>query len=239
MPNPSPKSDRDRPRSSTVAEVVEVLTKEANAIVAVATRVNNSVTAAVDTLEACEGRVIVTGMGKMGCIARKASATFCSTGTPSVFLHPTEAVHGDLGIVNEHDVALVLSNSGESREIIELLPFLIRLGIPIIGLTGNLKSSLASRCDTTIDVGVVSEADTISVAPTCSTTVTLAMCDALAVALMSRRGFTKEQFAIFHPKGHLGGELLMKVSDLMTTKDSTPKIQLGDSTLEKTAHTGM
>lgn len=219
-------------QSDSVSEVVEVLRKESAAILNSAERVNGSINLAIELLLACSGRVIVTGMGKMGCIARKAAATFCSTGTPAVFLHPGEAVHGDLGIVTENDVLMVLSNSGETREIIGLLPFMARMGVPVIGLTGNLSSSLASRCRVVIDTGVESEADPISVAPTSSTTVALAMCDAIAVALMNRRGFTKEQFAIFHPGGNLGSKLLIKVADIMHTGNTIPQIQMDDSTLE-------
>lgn len=205
-----------------VRQVVEVLRKESAAIAAAADRVDGSIEQAVDLLFHCSGRVIVTGMGKMGCIARKATATFCSTGTPAVFLHPGEAVHGDLGIVTDNDVLVVLSNSGETREILGLLPHVARLGVSAIGLTGNTDSSLAQQCAAVVDTGVHSEADPIAVAPTSSTTVALAMCDALAVALMMRRGFTREQFAIFHPGGNLGGKLLIKVADVMRTGDSIP-----------------
>jgi arabinose-5-phosphate isomerase len=219
-------------QSDSVFEVVDVMRKEAAAILEAAQRVDGSIDQAIDCLFACNGRVIVTGMGKMGCIARKAAATFCSTGTPAVFLHPGEAVHGDLGIVTDNDVLMVLSNSGETREVVGLLPYMARLGVPVIGLTGDLNSSLASRCRVVVDTGVECEADPIAVAPTSSSTVALAMCDALAVALMNRRGFTKEQFAIFHPGGNLGGKLLIKVSDLMHVGETIPKIPMEDSTLE-------
>lgn len=234
---PSSGSDRDRPSASaqadltgsTVEQVVSVMKKEAAAILAAADRVTDSIDAAVRLLFDCQGRVVVTGMGKMGCIARKAAATFCSTGTPAIFLHPSEAVHGDLGIVTENDVLMVLSNSGETRELVELLPYVIRLGVPVIGLTGNVNSSLASRCQAVVDTGVESEADPIAVAPTSSTTVALAMSDALAVALMNRRGFTKEQFAIFHPGGNLGGKLLIQVADLMHQGEKIPFCSQSDT----------
>ncbi|MFT5299501.1 MAG: arabinose-5-phosphate isomerase [Mariniblastus sp.] len=235
MNNQSSNSGSTTPenRTPTESQVIDVLRKEAEAILAAAERVDLSVETAVQILLDCTGRVIVTGMGKMGCIARKSAATFCSTGTPAVFLHPGEAVHGDLGIVTENDVLVVLSNSGETREIIGLLPFMARINVPVIGLTGNAGSSLAARCQVVLDTGVESEADPIAVAPTSSTTVALAMCDALAVALMNRRGFTKEQFAIFHPGGNLGGKLLIKVADLMHVGDAVPKILAQETTLEQ------
>ena len=215
-------SPQSESQSASVLEIVDVLRKESAAILAAAQRVDGSIERAIDCLFACTGRVIVTGMGKMGCIARKAAATFCSTGTPAVFLHPGEAVHGDLGIVTDQDVLIVLSNSGETREVIGLLPYMARLGVPVIGLTGDLNSSLASRCQVIVDTGVECEADPIAIAPTSSSTVALAMCDALAVVLMNRRGFTKEQFAIFHPGGNLGGKLLIQVADLMHVGEMIP-----------------
>ena len=218
-------------RSSAVRRVVEVLQKESAAILRTAERVNTSIEEGVEHLLHCRGRVIVSGVGKMGCIARKAAATFCSTGTPAVFLHPSEAVHGDLGVVTESDVFLVLSNSGETREVIRLLPHMVRLGIPMIGLTGNLRSTLAKRCHVVIDTGVESEADSVSLAPTSSTIVAMAMCDALAITLMDRRGFTKEQFAIFHPAGNLGGKLLIKVADIMHVDSTIPVVSSVDETL--------
>ncbi|MFK7766538.1 MAG: SIS domain-containing protein [Mariniblastus sp.] len=230
MPNNNQNANSISTESSdTVREVVDVLNNEAAAILAAANRIDGSVVQAVDILFGCRGRVIVTGMGKMGCIARKAAATFCSTGTPAIFLHPSEAVHGDLGIVTDKDVLVLLSNSGETREIVELFPFMARLGVPMIGLTGNSKSQLAQRCEVVLDAAVESEADPIAVAPTSSTTVALAMCDGLAIALMNRRGFTKEQFAIFHPGGNLGGKLLIQVADLMRGGNKIPKTNREDS----------
>ena len=230
--NHNSKSSESTQAGNVVDQFVEVLKQEANAILAASERVDDSAAKAVQILFDCKGRVIVTGMGKMGCIARKAAATFCSTGTPAIFLHPSEAVHGDLGIVTENDVLVVLSNSGETRELMELLPFVVRLGVPVIGLTGNTNSSLAQRSTVVIDTGVECEADPISVAPTSSTTVALAMSDALAIALMNRRGFTQEQFAIFHPGGNLGGKLLIKVSDLMHGGDKVP-VSYEDETLQQ------
>ncbi len=222
-------SKDDHPTDERPDQVSAVLHHEAAAIMAAAERIGPSTTQAIELLINCQGRVIVTGMGKMGCSARKAAATFCSTGTPAIFLHPGEAIHGDLGIVTANDVLVVLSNSGETRELCELLPHVVRLGVPAIGLIGNLNSSLAARCNVVIDTGVESEADPISLAPTSSTTVALAMADALAIALMHSRGFTKEQFAIFHPGGHLGGKLLIQVADLMHVGDEVPTALASES----------
>ena len=228
---PTQEMDCSAANSDAVRRVVEVLKKESAAILRTAERVNTSIEEGVEHLLQCRGRVIVSGMGKMGCIARKAAATFCSTGTPSVFLHPSEAVHGDLGVVAETDVFLALSNSGETREVIGLLPHMVRLGIPMIGLTGNLHSTLEKRCHVVIDTGVEAEADSVSLAPTSSTIVAMAMCDALAITLMDRRGFTKEQFAIFHPAGNLGGKLLIKVADIMHVDSTIPIVSSTDATL--------
>lgn len=211
----------------TQQQIIKVLQSESAAIAAAVSLVDTAASTAVDLLFECSGRIIVTGMGKMGCIARKAAATFCSTGAPAVFLHPAEAVHGDLGIVTSNDVLVVLSNSGETREIIQLLPYVARTGIKTIAITSAKKCSLAQSCDAVLATGVTEEADSIAVAPTNSTTVTLALCDALAVALMDRRGFTRDQFAIFHPGGHLGGKLLIKVADLMRSADQLPTVEVG------------
>ena len=201
-----------------------VLKREAAAIDRAADRIDSSAIHAVDRIMACTGRVITTGMGKMGCVARKAAATFCSTGTPAFYLQPAEAVHGDLGIVSPADVLLALSKSGESKEVLALLPFMSRFQVPVVAMTGSATSELARRADVTLLVDVEGEADTIALAPTCSTTVALAMCDALAVALMHRRGFTREQFAIFHPGGSLGRKLLLTVDDLMHTGTACPTV---------------
>ncbi len=199
---------------------------EAHAILAAADRLGTEIRSAIDLLFTHEGRTIVTGMGKTGFVARKAAATFCSTGTPAIFLHPSEAMHGDLGIVTPEDVLIAISNSGETAEVVGLLPFMARSGIPVIALTGNLDSSLAKRSKIVLDTSVLNEADEFSVTPTSSTTVALAMCDALAVTLMRLRGFSKEQFAIFHPGGNLGRKLLLRVADLMRVGRHIPKIEL-------------
>lgn len=215
--------------SQTNDQIREVLLRESEAIKKLAGQIGPSASAAVDLLLKCQGRLIVSGMGKMGLVARKASATFCSTGTPAIFLHPGEAVHGDLGIVTQQDVVLALSNSGETNELNSLLPFFARLGVPVVSLTGNQNSTLAKHSDVVIDIGTNEEADPISMAPTTSTTVAMAMCDALAVALMHRRGFTKEQFAIFHPGGNLGRKLLLTTEQVMLSGSHIPKVSQTES----------
>ncbi len=215
-----------------VAMIRDVLEHEAAAITSVAGTLGESVVNSARLLSECRGRVVVTGMGKMGCIARKAAATFSSTGTPSIFLHPGEAIHGDLGGVTPDDVLIALSGSGETGEVLELLPYMQRFDVPVIAITGNENSSLSARSNVTIDVAVESEADPDSLAPTSSTTVTLAMCDALAVCLMRARGFTPEQFAVFHPGGNLGRRLLLTVKDLMHVGDCLPVVQANDTLRE-------
>lgn len=197
---------------------------EAEAICLAADALDDQFHDAIDLLLSCDGRVVVTGMGKMSCIGRKAVATFCSTGTPAVFLHPSEAVHGDLGIVTDKDVLLVLSNSGETREVLELMPFMKRFGVKCLAVTRGRQNSLAKRCQVVLATEVRDEVDAVVEAPTKSTTVTLAVCDALAITLMQRRGFSKEQFAIFHPGGFLGSKLLLSVADLMHQGEAIPSI---------------
>lgn len=206
-----------------------MLKSESSAIATAADRIGPEIAESVRIIAASEGRLIVTGMGKMGCIARKAAGTFSSTGTPAIFLDPADAIHGGLGIVREGDVILALSNSGETSELLELLPFIVRLKLPIIAITGGAKSSLARQASTVIDSSVESEADPDSLAPTNSSTVALACCDGLAVALMRLRGFTKDDFAMFHPGGNLGRKLLLKVSDLMHTGVEIPIVDDGCS----------
>jgi arabinose-5-phosphate isomerase len=213
-----------KPTDQTIRLFGDVLRAEAEAILQAASRLGPEVDDAIQLLLESKGRVIFTGLGKTGYVARKAAATFCSTGTPAIFLHPSEALHGDLGVVSAGDVLIVVSNSGETAEVIKLLPHMVRLGIPIIALTGAPNSSLAVRSNVTLDTGVAVEADEISITPTSSTTVAMSMCDAIAVTLMRHRGFTREQFAIFHPGGNLGKKLLLKVSDLMRIGDAIPKI---------------
>ncbi|HMP78446.1 MAG TPA: KpsF/GutQ family sugar-phosphate isomerase [Pirellulaceae bacterium] len=195
--------------------IVEVLNGEAEAIRAVAEQVTDHVERAVQVLESSSGKIIIAGMGKMGWIGRKAAATFCSTGAPAVFLHPSEAMHGDLGIVSRGDVFLALTYSGETEELLSLIPHVKRMGLPAIAICGRPTSRLATLCDVVIGIQGVREVAEEAPAPTASTTVCLAVCDALAVALMRRRGFTSEQFAIFHPGGYLGRKLLLTVEQLM------------------------
>ena len=175
------------------------------------------------------GRVAVLGIGKSGHIGRKIAATLASTGTPAVFVHPTEAGHGDLGMITEQDVVVAISNSGTTEELMSLLPLLKRKGIPLIGLTGKKKSPLAEACSSVLDVGVREEACPLGLAPTSSTTTALVMGDALAMALVEARGFTKEDFATSHPGGRLGRKLLVKVEDIMHSGDAIPTVNIDTS----------
>jgi arabinose-5-phosphate isomerase len=199
-----------------------VLDLEAEAIRALVPRLDGSFDAAVWLLERCRGRVIVTGMGKSGIIARKIAATLASTGTPAHFLHPAEGVHGDLGMVARGDVVVVLSNSGETDEILAIVPLLKRLAVPIALLTGSPGSVLARQCDVVIDVSVREEACPMNLAPTSSTTAALAMGDALAMALLEVRGLSPEDYAALHPRGALGWRASVRVADLMRTADALP-----------------
>lgn len=209
-------------RMDLLDEVKRTLHIEKQALEFITHKVDEQVVTAIELLYACEGRVIVIGMGKTGLIARKIAATLASAGTPAFFLHPAEALHGDLGIITNQDVVLIVSNSGETEEVVNLLPSLKRFGVKIISLTGNPKSTLAQHSDVVIDIAVEKEADPLELIPTSSTTAALAMGDALASALVLKRGFSKEQFAIFHPGGSLGRKLLWRVRDLMHTGDSVP-----------------
>ncbi|MBZ5536234.1 MAG: KpsF/GutQ family sugar-phosphate isomerase [Acidobacteriia bacterium] len=197
---------------------------EAEAIMELIARLDRRFTQAVDLIEACKGRVVITGIGKSGIIAQKISATLSSTGTPSLFLHPAEAVHGDLGRVVAGDLVLALSYSGETEEILVLLDTLKRLGIPLIGMSGNPGSTLAEASDVVLDVSIKKEACPLGLAPTASTTAMLALGDALALAVLERRGFTEEDFAALHPAGGLGRKL-MRVENLMHSGDGLPKVR--------------
>ncbi len=201
-----------------------VLTIEANAIRALADRLDSSFIRALDILQACRGRVVLTGMGKSGFIARKVAATLASTGSPALFLHPAEGVHGDLGMVVRDDVVVAVSNSGETEELNQLLPAFKRLGVRLVSLVGNPRSTLARQSDVALDVGVAEEACPMNLAPTASTTAALAMGDALAVALLERRGIRAEDFALIHPGGTLGRKLLLTVEDLMHRGDEVPRV---------------
>jgi arabinose-5-phosphate isomerase len=201
-----------------------VLRIEADAVARLIDRLDDNFDRAVDLIMGCRGRVVVTGMGKSGHIGNKIAATLASTGTPALFLHPAEGIHGDLGMVTKGDIVIALSNSGETEELSRMLPSLKRIGIQIIALTGNPDSTLAKSSDVVIDVGVKEEACPLGLAPTASTTATLAMGDALAVVLLDRRGFKEEDFACYHPGGALGKRLLLRVQDIMHTGDAIPKV---------------
>ncbi|MHB1947916.1 MAG: KpsF/GutQ family sugar-phosphate isomerase [Gammaproteobacteria bacterium] len=201
-----------------------VITTEAQAILALESRINHQFAQACQYLLACEGRIIVIGMGKSGHIGKKIAATFASTGSPAFYVHPGEANHGDIGMITKKDVVLVLSNSGETDEIISLLPFLKRLDIPLISMTGNPNSSLAKAASVNLDVSVEKEACPLGLAPTSSTTAALVMGDALAISLLQKRGFTAEDFALSHPGGTLGRRLLLLVDEIMHKGSAVPKV---------------
>ncbi|GAB5045714.1 KpsF/GutQ family sugar-phosphate isomerase [Thermodesulfovibrio sp. TK110] len=199
-----------------------VLSIEAKSLEDLKDRINEDFLKAVEIIHNSKGRVVVTGMGKSGLVGRKIAATLASTGTPSFFMHPAEASHGDLGMVTEDDIVIAISNSGETEELLRLIPYLKYFNVKIIALTGNPQSTLARQADVTLDVSVKEEACPFGFIPTASTTVTLAMGDALAVALIMRNGFKKEDFAVFHPGGSLGRKMLTKVKDLMHTAEELP-----------------
>jgi arabinose-5-phosphate isomerase len=201
-----------------------VLRIEADAILGLIPKLDERFERAVELLRGCGGRVIVTGMGKSGLIGRKIAATLASTGTPAHFLHPAEGVHGDLGMVARGDLVLALSNSGETDEVLAILPPLKRLGVPIVLLTGNPTSGLARQCEVVLDVSVPEEACPMNLAPTSSTTATLAVGDALALALLELRGFRPEDYAALHPRGSLGWRALFRVADVMLTGDAVPVV---------------
>jgi arabinose-5-phosphate isomerase len=210
-------------RAPDVRKIAErVLRLEAKAILGLIPKLDESFERAVGLLRGCTGRVIVTGMGKSGLIGRKIAATLASTGTPAYFLHPAEGVHGDLGMVARGDVVVALSNSGETDEVLAILPLLKRLGVPIVLLTGNPGSALARQCEVVVDVGVPEEACPMNLAPTSSTTAALAAGDALALSLLELRGLRPEDYAALHPRGALGWRSLFKVADLMLTGDAIP-----------------
>lgn len=209
-----------------------VIDTEIAGINALRQRMNEDFAAACELMYQCEGRVVVTGMGKSGHIGGKIAATLASTGTPAFFVHPGEASHGDLGMITPKDVVLALSNSGETDEILTIIPIIKRLGVPLISMTGRAESSLAREADINLDVGVAKEACPLGLAPTASTTVALVMGDALAVALLEFRGFTEEDFALSHPGGSLGRRLLLHVRDIMHQGDEVPRVGSGASLSE-------
>lgn len=208
-------------------EAKNVLRIEAEAISELIDRIDTNFIEALKLLYECSGRVVITGMGKSGIIGEKIAGTLASTGTLALFMHPAEGMHGDLGMVAKTDVLIALSNSGETEEINQLLPSIKRLGIKLIAMTGNPNSTLAKNSDVVIDVGVKEEACPLGLVPTASTTATLAMGDALAIALLKKRGFKEEDFALLHPGGTLGRKLLLRVEDVMHTGGNIPKVTQG------------
>lgn len=215
-----------------------VIQAEAQAVAQLIQKIDATFVQACELMLACQGRIVVIGMGKSGHIANKIAATLASTGSPAFFVHPGEASHGDLGMITAKDVVLALSNSGETEEILTILPMIKRLGVPLIGLTGNPQSSIARAASCNIDVSVEKEACPLGLAPTSSTTAALAMGDALAVALLEAKGFSAADFARSHPKGRLGRRLLLLTSDIMHSGDSIPKVSvtasLRDALMEMT-----
>jgi arabinose-5-phosphate isomerase len=204
----------------------KVLKTEAEAVNAMIDKLGSNFEKAVEIIYQSKGRVVVTGMGKSGLVGKKIAATLASTGTPAFSLHPAEATHGDLGMVTSDDVIIAISNSGETEEIIELIPFLKRFNVHLISVTGNPESSLSKAADVTLDVSVKEEACPFGIVPTASTTATMAMGDALAVALLMRRGFKEQDFAFFHPGGKIGKKFFIKVKDIMYTGDKIPKVTI-------------
>lgn len=231
---PSPLADA----SSVLALARAVIETELAAVAALKDRIGPDFLTATRLMLACRGRVVVLGMGKSGHIGNKLAATLASTGTPACFVHPAEASHGDLGMITRSDVALALSNSGETSEILLLLPLIKRLGVPLIALTGRVDSTLALAADVNLDVSVEREACPLGLAPTASTTASLVMGDALAIALLDARGFSAADFARSHPGGALGRRLLLRVADLMHTGAERPAVStdrpLTDALLEMT-----
>ena len=205
----------------TARRVLEI---EAHAILGLVPRVGESYDRAVEILHGCAGRVVVSGMGKSGLIGQKISATLSSTGTPSLCLHPAEATHGDLGRIVKGDVLLAISYSGETEEMLALIPWMRRLGSPVVAMTGNPLSALAHAADVNLDVSIAKEACPFGLAPTASTTAALAMGDALAMGLLERRGFTIEDFAVLHPGGRIGKKLV-RVEDVMHAGDLAPRVR--------------
>ena len=214
----------------------EIIRIEAEAIAALESRLNGNFASAIDLIINAKGRVVLTGMGKSGIIARKIAATMNSTGTPSAFMHPSDAVHGDLGMVTPEDVVICISKSGDTAELRQLLPSIHQLGVKIIAITGNIHSLLSKQSDIVLDISVKEEACPYDLAPTSSTTAALVMGDALAITLLQKRNFTQEDFAMFHPGGNLGKRLLLKVEMMMITGENVPTVKesvsLSDAILE-------
>lgn len=217
---------------SMLEHAQEVLRMEAEAILDLVPRIDENFAAAIQLILACKGRTVITGMGKSGLIGRKMAATLASTGTPSFFLHPAEGIHGDLGMVTANDVVIALSNSGETGEVLNILPSLRRIGASLIAMVGNPNSTLGKNADVVLNVGVSKEACPLGLAPTSSTTAALAYGDALALALLQKHNFTASQFAIFHPGGSLGRKLLLTVGTIMHSGEDNPVVH-GDTTVQE------
>lgn len=215
-------SDEDRDKLISLGQAV--IKNEAQAVSDLLPRIDDNFAQACNFMLHCKGRIVVTGMGKSGHIGNKIAATLASTGSPAFFVHPGEASHGDLGMITRQDVVLAMSNSGETGELVTIVPIIKRLGAPLISMTGNTMSTLATEADVALDISVAKEACPLGLAPTASTTATLAMGDALAVALLEARGFTEEDFARSHPGGSLGRRLLVHVSDIMHRGDEIPSV---------------
>ena len=220
-------SDKDRDKLISLGKAV--INTEAQAVSDLLPRIDENFAQACNYMLHCKGRIVVTGMGKSGHIGNKIAATLASTGSPAFFVHPGEASHGDLGMITTQDVVLAMSNSGETGELITILPIIKRLGAPLISMTGNPNSTLATEADVALDISVAQEACPLGLAPTASTTATLAMGDALAVALLEARGFTEEDFARSHPGGSLGRRLLVHVSDIMHSGSGIPSVDVDAS----------
>lgn len=215
-----------------IESAYRVIDMEMSEIAQLRDRIDGQFKEACDTILKCRGRVVVTGMGKSGHIGNKISATLASTGTPAFFVHPGEASHGDLGMITEEDVVIAISNSGETNEVTTIMPLIKRKGTPLIAMTGNPNSTLAQLADCHLNISVSAEACPLNLAPTSSTTVTLVLGDALAVALLEAKGFTEEQFALSHPGGSLGKRLLLLVADIMHKDGAVPKVVSGTSLTE-------
>lgn len=215
-----------------LARAREVIEVEMEALEDIQRQLNENFVRAITLLENVQGRVIVTGMGKSGLIGKKIAATLSSTGTPASFLHPAEGSHGDLGILTKQDVVIAISNSGETPEVLGLLPLIKRFGVPLVVMVGKPDSTLGQQADCILSIAVRREACPLGLAPTASTTATLALGDALAVVLLERRGFSEEDFALFHPAGSLGKRLLLRVQDIMHTGDTLPLVCQNASFLE-------
>ena len=225
-------------KDELLALAADVLDIESRAVASLKARLNDDFVAACELCMQTPGRVVVTGMGKSGHVSNKIAATLASTGTPAFFMHPAEASHGDLGMITRHDLLLAVSLSGETREVVTILPVVKRMGAKLLAMTGNPNSTIAQAADVHLDISVAEEACPLNLAPTASTTATLAMGDALAVALLKNRGFTAEDFARSHPSGILGKRLLLRVSDVMRTGNRVPMVSadvtLRDALLEMT-----